>query len=70
MSEATQTFTKDMVIGEILAAKPAASKVIEKYFGDGCFTCPGISMETIAFGSSMHGVDADEVVEQLNTVTD
>lgn len=70
MGEATQTFTKEMVIGDILKAKPSAAKVVEKYFGQGCFTCPGMAMETIAFGASMHGVDADVMIEEVNSVTD
>lgn len=64
----TAEVTKDTVIGEVLRLNPEAGKVIEKYFGSGCFTCPGIEMETIAFGASMHGVDADQVVSEIQAL--
>jgi hypothetical protein len=57
--------TKDSVIGDVLKAVPGAEKVIQKYFGTGCFTCPGINMESIAFGSAMHNVDPEKVVEEI-----
>lgn len=62
-------FTKEAVIGEILEQKPEARQVIEKYFGIGCFTCPGMKMESLAFGAMMHGVDAEVMVREINAVT-
>jgi len=43
---------RDTVIGDIIKERPEATKVIEKYFGNGCFTCPGINVESIAFGAT------------------
>ena len=63
-------FHKDMNIGEILDAKPEAMKVIEKYFGQGCFTCPGMRTESIAFGATMHNVDPDKMVEEINAISE
>jgi hybrid cluster-associated redox disulfide protein len=65
MPEKTR-ITKDIVIGDLLQAYPEAEKVIEKYFGRGCFTCPGMKMESIAFGAMMHNLDPDTIVEELN----
>ncbi len=62
----TKKFTKNMIIGQVMAAHPDARKVIEKYFGTGCFTCPGMKMETIAFGAMMHNIDPEAVVKDLN----
>ncbi|HAM52905.1 MAG TPA: hypothetical protein DCP92_20240 [Nitrospiraceae bacterium] len=59
-------FTKDSVIGDVVKESSAAKKVIEKYFGNGCFTCPGINMESISFGSMMHNVDPEKIVCELN----
>ena len=59
--------TKDSIIGEVLRTVPGAKAVIEKYFGNGCFTCPGINMETIAFGSMMHNLDPNKIVDEINT---
>ncbi len=58
--------TKDSIIGEVLRTVPGAKAVIEKYFGNGCFTCPGINMETIAFGSMMHNLDPNKIVDEIN----
>lgn len=63
---ASGKITKNMSIGEVLEKYPATDKVFMKYFGQGCFTCPGAKMEDIAFGATMHGMDADMIVEELN----
>ncbi len=66
MEKATSRFHKDMNIGEVISAHPGAEKIIEKYFGNGCFTCPGMSMETLAFGAMMHNMDPEAIVKELN----
>ncbi len=66
MEKTTARFHKDMNIGEVISAHPGAEKIIEKYFGQGCFTCPGIRIESITFGATMHGIDADQVINELN----
>ena len=63
---AKKRFSKDMVIRDILDKNPNAIKVIEKYFGQGCFTCPGMKMESISFGSLMHNIDPDLIINELN----
>jgi len=60
--------TKTMSIGEVLQRYPATEKVFLKYFGQGCFTCPGAKMEDIAFGATMHGIDPEVIVKELNEV--
>jgi len=57
--------TKNSVIGEVIKEVPGAEEVIRKYFGSGCFTCPGINVETITFGSAMHNVDPEKIVEDI-----
>ena len=57
--------TKNSVIGEVIKEVPGAEEVIRKYFGGGCFTCPGINVETITFGSAMHNVDPEKIVEDI-----
>jgi len=66
VEKTTSGFHKDMNIGEVISKHPGAEKVIEKYFGSGCFTCPGINMESIAFGAMMHGADPELIVKELN----
>lgn len=57
--------TKNSVIGDIIREVPGADKVIEKYFGNGCFTCPGLNVESIAFGAAMHNTDPEKVISDL-----
>ena len=66
MTEAKVQFHKDMLIGDVIKAHPGAEKVIGKHFGQGCFTCPGIKVESIAFGATMHTLDPEVVVKELN----
>ena len=66
MAQATGKINKDMPIGEVIKISPEATKIIEKYFGSGCFTCPGIKMESLSFGAMMHGKKVDVIVDELN----
>ena len=59
-------YTKDSLIGDVIDASPAARKVIETYFGNGCFTCPGVKMESLSFGAMMHNLDTEKIVKELN----
>ena len=60
--------TKDSIIGEVIKTIPGAEEVIRKHFGSGCFTCPGINVETIAFGSTMHNTDPEIIVNELKNL--
>lgn len=62
--------TKNSIIGDVIRTVPGAKQVIEKYFGGGCFTCPGINMETIAFGSAMHNLDPEKIVNEIKQLTE
>lgn len=70
MTTTKKTFTKDSIIGDVIKDNPKATKVIEKYFGGGCFTCPGIRVESISFGSMMHNLDPEKIVKELNELED
>jgi hypothetical protein len=65
MEATKKKVTRDTVIGEVID-DPNARKVIEKYFGNGCFTCPGIKVESISFGAMMHNVDPEKIVKEIN----
>ncbi|MDO8473238.1 MAG: DUF1858 domain-containing protein [Dehalococcoidia bacterium] len=66
MADTKMRFNKDMIIGDAIKAGPAAEQVIKKHFGNGCFTCPGMNMESISFGAMMHNMDPDAIVDELN----
>ena len=60
--------TKNSIIGDVIKDVPGADKVIEKYFGNGCFTCPGINVESISFGAAMHNTDPEKVISDLKNL--
>ncbi len=59
---------KDSVIGDVIKNVPGAKTIIEKYFGNGCFTCPGINVESISFGSMMHNLDPKKIMDEINAL--
>lgn len=66
MTTSNTKVTKDSIIGDVIKESPEAAKVIEKYFGNGCFTCPGIRVESISFGAMMHNMDPEKIVKEIN----
>jgi hybrid cluster-associated redox disulfide protein len=56
----------EWLIGDVLKEYPETLEVFKKYFGESCFTCPGAHLESIAFGSLMHGLDAERILQELN----
>lgn len=60
--------TGDSLIGEIIARSPEAKAIVEKYFGTGCFTCPGIKVESVSFGAMMHNVDPAKLIKEINEI--
>ncbi len=63
-----QKYTKDSLIGDVINSSPAAKEVVQKYFGNGCFTCPGVKMESLSFGAMMHNLDPEKIVKELNAL--
>ena len=57
---------KDTLIGDIIKNYPQAKEIVQKYFGNGCFTCPGINIESLSFGAAMHSVDVNKMVDEIN----
>ncbi len=58
--------TKKSSIGEIFTKYPETEPVFQKYFGSGCFTCPGSKTDDIQFVAMMHNVTPDKIIEELN----
>jgi hybrid cluster-associated redox disulfide protein len=58
--------TKNMTFAElIMNDKKAAEKLADK--GLFCGGCPMAQFETIEQGAAAHGIDADELVKELNS---
>lgn len=59
--------TKDMKIDEVIKKHPETLEVFEK-FGFHCVGCVIANLENIEDGAVVHGIDPEELVEELNKV--
>lgn len=57
--------TKDMTIGEILAADRSKAEILMEC-GMHCLGCPSSQMESLEDACMVHGINADEVLAKLN----
>ena len=60
-------FTKEMTIGEILRANPAAAPVLLDA-GMHCLGCPSAQAESLEEGAMVHGIEIAELMEKLNAL--
>jgi hypothetical protein len=56
----------DHVLGHILSTYPSTEKVFRKYYGSGCFSCPGQATETVRQSALLHNVDMKALLAELN----
>ncbi len=61
-----ETIGADDILGAILAVYPETEKVFRKYYGDGCFSCPGQATESVKQSALMHNVDEKRLLAELN----
>ncbi|MHB1024426.1 MAG: DUF1858 domain-containing protein [Desulfobacteria bacterium] len=61
-----ETIGADHILGEILGAYPETEKVFRKYYGDGCFSCPGQATESVKQSAMMHNVNEKQLLSELN----
>jgi len=54
------------ILGDILSAYPETEKVFRKYYGDGCFSCPGQATESVKQSAMMHNVNEKQILTDLN----
>lgn len=57
--------SKDMLIAEILRAKPEAAEILMAH-GMGCIGCPSSQMESLEQAAMVHGMDSNVLLEALN----
>ena len=60
------TVTKDTIIMDVLAIDPGTAEFFFE-IGMHCLGCPSASGESIEQAAAVHGVDADALVEKINT---
>lgn len=58
--------TVDTIIGDILDFNGEAAAPIFMSMGMHCLGCPSARGESVGQACGVHGVNADEIVEQLN----
>jgi hypothetical protein len=54
------------ILGDILAVYPETVKVFKKYYGEGCFSCPGQATESVKQSAMMHNVVEKQILSDLN----
>ncbi|MFA4857690.1 MAG: DUF1858 domain-containing protein [Candidatus Margulisiibacteriota bacterium] len=61
----SQPITKDMTIAEALQIKPQIAGIL---FAKGmhCLGCSIAASETIAQAANVHGINVDELIEEIN----
>lgn len=57
--------TNDMLIGEIIQAKPESINTFLRV-GMGCIACPSSLYETLEEACMVHGLDPNYLLEKLN----
>ncbi|GAB4238827.1 MAG: hypothetical protein OHK0028_16560 [Deltaproteobacteria bacterium] len=56
----------DHILGDILTAYPETERVFRKYYGAGCFSCPGQATESVKQSAMMHNVSEKQLLAELN----
>jgi len=59
------TVEKSMTIRQVLELDPGTARVMMS-FGMHCLGCPHATMESLEEAGTVHGIDVDEMVNQLN----
>jgi hybrid cluster-associated redox disulfide protein len=62
-----ETVDGSLLIGTVMEQYPETRTVFQKYFGAGCFDCPGQMYESIDMACRMHGVDQQTFLKELNS---
>ena len=63
-----EVYSESMTLADVVKTGPKARKIVEKYFGKDCFSCPSFSGEPLFMGARMHSVDLDDVLKELNRI--
>ncbi len=59
--------TKEMNILEIVQKYPQSIEVFQQY-GLGCIGCAAARFENLEAGAKVHGIDADQMVKDINAL--
>jgi hybrid cluster-associated redox disulfide protein len=56
----------DNILGDILSVYPETVNVFKKYYGEGCFSCPGQATESVKQSAMMHNISEKQILAELN----
>ena len=59
---------RETLVGSLIKLYPATKAVFEKHYGEGCFSCPGQTLETVDQTAHMHNVDPQVILADINDV--
>lgn len=62
-----ETVTPDTLIGDMVLFHPETAELLFS-IGMHCLGCPSSGVETISDAASVHGLDTDKLVSQLNNI--
>jgi hybrid cluster-associated redox disulfide protein len=65
----SQQINKDMTFHEVMRMSPEVLKVLAK-FQLGCVGCMGAQHESLEKGAMAHGLDIEELLQELNAIFD
>lgn len=65
----SQQISKDMTFHQVMRMSPEVLKVLAK-FNLGCVGCMGAQHESLEKGAMAHGLDVDELLQELNAIFD
>ena len=63
----SQKITKDMTFHQVMRMSPEVLKVLAK-FQLGCVGCMGAQHESLEQGAMAHGLDVEELLQELNAI--
>ena len=63
----TTPITKDMTFHQVMRLSPEVLKVLAQ-FQLGCVGCMGAQHETLEQGAMAHGLDVEELLQELNAL--
>lgn len=69
MADTAVKVNKDTMIGELLRIDEGISPILLG-IGMHCLGCPASQMETVGEAAYVHGIDPDDLVDEINSYLD
>ena len=63
-----ETCKAETMVGSLIKVYPATKSVFEKHYGEGCFSCPGQTFESVEETAQMHNIDPKIVLDEINVI--